>query len=261
MRNLWVLGLVLAMGGCAETPPVDATVQVLTFKRHPGEAVDQSGVAIAAEAITPDNLAQHQGLMAKLSWQEVDRNAPSAGGENFSGSGAMITRYQMVALIPMPTFEIRIANHSDKPLKFDKAKIAVVDSTGKRFAAFADGGAIAGRVESDITDLYSGLAQKQDSMAYVRDAVSKLPWLSSALVVAPGSEWQGLIAVDLGVHDLAELDHYLQKVDKLTLELAGVDGGAAPITFDVAFDRAKIGMAMSCPQGKPPSVDLCKPKS
>lgn len=72
---------------------------------------------------------------------------------------------------------------------------------------------------------------------------------------------RGLIAVDLGVRDLAELDHYLQKVDKLTLELAGVDGGAAPITFDVAFDRAKIGMAMSCPQGKPPSVDLCKPKS
>lgn len=246
---------VAATVGCAEVPMVDTTVDVLTFKRQEG-SLDRGPIAVAAEAITPDNAASRPDLHVKLSWTEPDRNAPVMAG----GMPPNVTRTAMVLLVPMPVFEVKFSNHSDQPLRFASVKISVVDGHGKRFSPFSDAGAIGGRVQSDITDRYPGLSDKQDSMDYVHDAVAKLPWLTSKLVVPPGGEWQGLVAVDLGIHDVAELDHLMRNVDKLTLEIAGADDGK-PVTFEVPFVRAKVGMTLSCPQGKPPSVDLCKPKS
>jgi hypothetical protein len=51
----------------------------------------------------------------------------------------------MAPIVPLPTFVVRIVNKTGKPITFDKAKVALVDNTGKSFAGILDASEVQGR--------------------------------------------------------------------------------------------------------------------
>src|SRR5438309_11027302 len=122
-----VLVVLAFLGGCAELPPVKSTVDVSTL-RVSKEPLGTADVSVALELITPDNLAEHRGIVVKAQWREIDQSMV------YTGRGVSATKVASakLALLPLPAFIIRIANRTDAPISFGRAQLALEDDRGHR---------------------------------------------------------------------------------------------------------------------------------
>lgn len=244
--RLFTLALALFAVGCAEAPPVKATLDVLSFKAREKQPAPPQGISAGVAELTPQTIKQHSGLTFKLTWREADQSQVYSGGAPSSTT----TRDAIVPIVPVPSFAVRIVNKTQSPLSFAKAQIQLTDSKGRTFPPYQGAHEISGRVERDITGAFPSAANNQPLLERLREIINKLPFVTQALTIAPGADWQGVAAFKMDVHDNAELHELLQGVETLTLKLGD-------LVFE--FDRTQLALQVTCPAGtQAPSLKKCK---
>jgi hypothetical protein len=251
-KNLMLILVLLA--GCAEAPPIKATINVLSFKAKEQQPKLPAGIEAGIGEVTPTNIAQRK-LEIKVHWKNADPNQvrESVSNEN-EGT---------VPIVPMPTFIVRIINKSGKPLSFDKAKIVLADSSGKTFPAILEIKEVVARVEGQIVSLYSALEGNDRVLGPLRDAIAKMPFATTQSQVAPGADWEGFVAVKMDdLRDLEEIDKYMKGVESLSLKLDNLMLAGAPIALSFDFVKFSAPVKMTCPGDlkEPPSIAKCKPE-
>jgi hypothetical protein len=253
MKTMLLL-LAVATVGCAEAPAVNTAVDVLTLKRSADTPLGVESAKVALETLTPDTIDKHPELKMKLRWMEPDRAAPVVAGQQPPSKPVEGT----VLLVPLPAFLLRIENQGTQAIDFAKAGFKLEDSTGKSFKLIPDGGEVATRVQNDLIGEYPGLSTLEAVMENVRATITKLSFLGKKTQVPPGGSWQGFLVFEMDVHDVGELDSYLQKVQKLTLKVDNVTVGGAPVTLlSTDLEKGPVKLTMSCPGGQP-LVKKCK---
>jgi hypothetical protein len=248
-----------AFAGCASAPPVNATLPVTALKA--GEAhSSRSDVTVDVKPIIFTDLQANRGFLMKIGWREVDTSQASRGvGSSMSG-GAGIQRYDIVPLVPLPLFIVRVVNHSAKPLDFSNAQLELVDDKGKHFGLYPDLGAVTGRVQDDIISKVSAMQNQKAQLDSIADAVTKMPMLTKKSQIAAGADWQGYLLFKMDPHTVGELDKYLQSVGKLTVQLSGISGDASPTEITVPIEKTAAQIAMTCEGGKPQDFAHCQPQ-
>jgi hypothetical protein len=255
MRTLLLLALTVSVG-CAEAPPIDATVNVLTLKRREGQKIETPNVGVAVELITPANASDYKGITVVATWRERDQNQVVV---QLASEQATKPRKAPVRILPLPLFVVRLANQSKVPVSFANAQLVLEDGKGKTYLPFPNPADMMGRVKTDIIGQYPGTEGNQEFFDNLAGIIAKQPFLDNHVVIQPGQEFQGYLAFKLDSHDLAELDAYLHNVDGLMLKLKNVQG-EKPFDVAIAFDKAQVALAMTCPPGKTPSPKECKLK-
>jgi hypothetical protein len=246
---------VLLAAACAEAPPVKTTLPVHSLKTP--EPVSKDGVGLTLDPITYDGWKNHGAIVMKISWQEIDRNAPvsmSVAGRGGSGSPrtSTVTRSEEIPLLPLPAIQVAIENKSGKPLDFAKAHIELSD--GQHHWKLMDSvGDVQGRVQNDVMSSHN-VADNRPLLDGLASAVAQLPIANSKLTIAPGQTWQGFLVFHMDTHDADELNDLLDKADKLTL--AADLGGTS---FSVELPRQTQQKSYTCPGDlKKPSFKKCK---
>jgi hypothetical protein len=62
------------------------------------------------------------------------------------------------------------------------------------------------------------------------------------------------------IRDQAELDAYLQPVDKLTLKINATVSGTPVQLVSAQVEKGAVPLAVTCPGGVEPSLKRCKPR-
>ena len=250
------LTLLLAAGCAAEVPLVPTTVNVATIKLHENQQLDRPGVKIAVAVVTPDNVAEtFKGVLLEVHWRETDHSQVHTGGTQQQTTD----RSAKVSLLPLPFFVVRFANESGSPLSFADAQVSLSDDKGKTFNLYGGVEEIQGRSESDMMGKYPGTQGNQPMFDSLREIIAKQPILTKKTTIPAKSDWQGFLVFKMEPRDLVELDQYLQSVSALTLKVSNVKG-TQPFDLVVQLDKASVPVSMSCPSGKPPTAQICKPR-
>ena len=245
--KIFVAALLLLGAGCAETPAVKTTfnVQTLRLKDEPRGTDD---VRFAVAVVTPENLRENfKGLLFEVRYPSGS-NMAATGGE---AAGT-------VAILPLPMLVVRVFNNTATPVSFAQAHFALVDDKGKQWQPFKDLGEVELRVENDMVAQFPATIGQQSLLAQLRDDVDKLSIFDQHTVVAPKTDRQGFLVFKLDVHNLAELDSYLQTIGSLTLTITNITG--AP-DLKVPLDKTTVSVTATCPGGPgkaPPKLSECK---
>lgn len=234
--------LLLLAGACAEVPPVKTTLPVHSLKTP--DPVTKDGVSLTLDPITWDGWKNHGQIVMRISWQELDRNAPVLAG---SSSRPTVTRRDEVSLLPLPAIQVSIANQSGKPLELGKAHVELSD--GQHHWKMMDSvGDVQGRVQNDVMVAHN-LSENRPLLDGLASAIAQLPIATSQLTIAPGQTWQGYLCFRLDAHDADELNDLLDKADKLTLTLD---------PFTIELPRQTQQKPYTCPGDlKKPSFKKC----
>jgi hypothetical protein len=254
--RLGTLTFLLVAGCAAEVPLVPTTVNVATLKVHENQQLDRPDVKIAVAVVTPDNVGEaFKGLLLDVHWRETDHSQVHTEGKQQQTTD----HSAKVSLLPLPLFVVRFANQSSSPLSFADAQVSLTDDKGKTFNLYAGVEELQGRAESDMMGKYPGTQGNQATFESMREIIGKQPIFTKKTTIAAKSDWQGFLVFKMEPRDLVELDQYLQSVGALTLKVGNVKG-AQPFDLVVQLDKTSVPVSMSCPSGKPPTAQICKPR-
>ena len=243
----------LFLTGCAEEL-IQAKVAVPTFEAK-GETttVSRAKVSVAVSPIGYAELEAGQVPRIKASWQEIDHSQVSSRGRM-----ATKMRYSELQLIPLPSFAIAIVNESGAAIDFRNAKVSLEGKSGKKFAAMLKPENVAARVDVLTRERYPSAAEQSSLIDQMREAVIRLPLLSSDTLIAAGQRFDGLLIIDFAAFDIAELDRALATDREFMLTLDNLGGEAAPLTIKVPLDKTAVTIAARCPKDKPATTQSCK---
>jgi hypothetical protein len=248
-----------ATAACTSLPPVNTTLPVVALKAAEAHS-SRAQVTINAMPIAFTDIEQHRGLLQKIVWQQVNQGLAHRAqvGSSMQGTGEM--RSEIVPVVPLPVFIVRIANHSGKPLDFAAAQLQLVDDKGKRWELYGDLGAVQGRVQDDIVGQNPMMQQQQRQFELMGDVIAKLPLLTKKTKLEDGADWEGYLLFKMDAHNPGELDKYLQSVTKLSIELSNIGGDASPAVLSVPLEKASAPLAVTCEGGKPQDFAHCAPQ-
>jgi hypothetical protein len=241
MRQIAAL---LLLAACAEAPLVKTTLPVHALQTP--SPLSQDGVTISVDPISYDSWKGHGQIVMRISWQEIDRNAPMRMGAGVGGSTPTVTRSAEIALVPLPSVLVSISNQGQKPINLGKVRL----SDGAHQWAMMDSvGDVQGRVQSDVIGAHN-ISESRPLLDGIANAVAQLPIATAKTTVAPGQTWQGYVCFKLDVHDVDEFNDFMDKTEKLTLTMDA---------FTVDIPRQTQKKDMMCPgDGKKPRISKCK---
>lgn len=244
----------LLLAGCAENL-VQAKVAVPSFEAASEPvAVTRPKVSVLVEALGYANLENGKIPKIKASWGEVDRSQAVMAG----GRGGSKMRYADLPLIPLPSFGVAIINSSAAPIAFKGARVRLESKSGKTFKAILEAEEIAGRVEVLTREQFPSTGEQRQLLEQLRDAVMRVPLLSSDTKLAAGERFDGVLVVDFSAYNLKELDSVLASDDSYSIVFENVGGGSEPFAIKVPMKKTSETITARCPDGKPPTAQICK---
>jgi hypothetical protein len=244
--------LLAAIGlACAGAKPYQATFNAPVLRAREAAEVTKDGVTIAVDPITRENMMQFPEITRVVSWRE-----PDPGGQ-----GQMVKRDAPVALVPLPSFRIRIVNRGKHPVSLARAQFQLQDDRNRRYAPILDPVALKGRLVADIQGQNAHIANDRSLMETLRNEVQQVPILNPMIVVPPGGTWVGILPFDTPTRDQAEYAAFMSSLQSLILRLEGTDTGRSGTTgteFAFFIDKGNRPVAVTCPADvKEPSLEKC----
>ncbi|HEY7955555.1 MAG TPA: hypothetical protein VII38_09690 [Polyangia bacterium] len=239
------------LAGCAteQLPAFNLTVSALGAS-SPASRQDD-GVAVAIAPITPANWRAHPLVMAHAVWNATNlagyTHAASADMTTYDVSSRAALESADLALVPLPSFEIRIVNHGARPVRIAPDQAWLSDDRGHRFGFLGSMDELRRRMNAEILSRHPDLLTPNNRITRdaIDETISRLPLLTTDLTIAPGGDWQGLIVFDLATHDPTLMRDFMLHAAHLTL---GIDVGA-PLAFRFSIERPSH--TSRCPAGTP----------
>jgi hypothetical protein len=248
-----VLAMLLATG-CSETM-VQTKVAVPSFEQSKEAAtISRPKVSVIVEPLGYAELENGKVPKIKASWGEVDRAQARMGG----GAGTSKQRYEELALIPVPSFAVAIVNDSAMPIAFKDARVRIESKSGKSYKAILAPEDVASRVDVLTRERFPSAGQQNQLLEQLRDAVMRVPLLSTETKLAAGERFDGVLVVDFGSYNLQELDKVLAADDSYSLVFENVGGESQPLSIKIAMNKIQKTITAQCPEGKPATAQSCK---
>ncbi len=259
--------LTLFSGGCgiALAPHYRMNVRGLVDPEHNSD--NHGGVVVAAASITRKNWREHHGAVAHLEWMAyqsgMTASGPSGtfgmgtGGALSTNGGALTSASQSidsadVALVPLPSFQVRIVNASAQPISMAKAEVVLHDENGRIFPWLRTREEITSRAESEVLTNRPVLREVTNRRArdYLEQSLREIPLLTSEINIPAGGDWEGYASFDFTARDGAEMVAFMMSSRKLTLEIANLAPDGAPLSFNFTIERRAFAAGVMCPDHK-----------
>jgi|JI10StandDraft_1071094.scaffolds.fasta_scaffold00275_23 hypothetical protein len=262
MRNYALVSLLLvfSVAGCLPKaqPPVMAQLPVPTIRVHGEAQLAADGLDVTITPISGDNVNQFPQV-----WRTFQVQTPV---NSSSGGTTMQTSSASFAIMPLPAFQVRIANNTGHVIRLTSAIFRLESNTGRKWQTF-----------SSTEELYAwnaammgtyGLAPNAQAqlVGAVPGAVGGLQLLTRSVELLKGDEWTGYLAFNLGYTRPADYLDLMNQTERFTLRLAELpietnDAGTATKTteFNFTLDKATTEVSVVCPAGTTaPSWDICQ---
>lgn len=160
---------------------------------------------------------------------------------------------------PLPTFEIRISNHTGHVVRFTQSIIRLSDDLSNQYQSMANAGELDAWAQSAW---HEAIAMDSDIGAQISRAIGTLHLFNRNTELLNGDEWTGYVVFTLPSASDAEYRALMQSLTRLTLRIAEVpietdEAGVVSRTteFDFTFDRTEYSQSVACRGRAPASWD------
>jgi len=252
--------------GCAGAKPYQTTFNAPVLQARETPEVTKDGVTITIDPITRENKMQFGEVTRIVSWREPDPGAlhpMGTGGQVQPSQLQTVVRSGPVVLVPLPSFQVRIANHSRHQLSFARAQFQLQDNLNRRYAPILDPVALKGRFIADINGQNTYIANDRSLIEPLQNEVQRLPILNSTVSVPPSGTWVGILPIDTPTRDAGEYAAFMNSVQNFILRMEGVgtaNSGPTGTEFAFVIDKGSRAIAVTCPGDvKEPSLEKCTP--
>lgn len=219
------LGLtVLWVTGCATaTAPAPVVARPPALVPSGPAWVSRAGVTFDVQPLGYAERAAGKLPKVEASWGEIDHTKPAGG--------ASLRRFEVLPLVPVPSFAFVLDNHGGAPIAFRSATIALQSArTRHRWEAMLVPEDVAARVER-LTRARFPNAHDPRLYEELRDTVMQVPLLTRETIVADGARLDGVLVIDFHADDGNELARVL--ADDMALELR-IEAGELTIVVPIA---------------------------
>lgn len=258
-------GSLFVLVACGPPPqPVSATINVPSLKVHDNPEVTKDGLTIALTPIGPENIRKFPQVAKKIAWKETVQTQPGL----VSGGGPQeVERSEDTELVPLPCFQVRVANHTGHVMKFTQSVFRLQDNAGRTYNLFAGTAEIAAWHEAaHAKDPGAILLYQMHMKAQVASAINGLQLLTRNVELLNGDEWTGYLVFNVNVNSPKDYDAFMGGIERLTLRLAEMptktdEGGKVVGTteFTFALDKVTAPLPVTCPPGtQEPTREKCR---
>lgn len=229
-----------------QDPPVLTRLPVPTVRMHGEAQIASEGLDVTVTPIAADNMQRFPQIWKALSFQ---RAVPDG-----QGGVAMRPGTISLAIVPLPSFQVRIVNKTDHVIRLSTAIFRLESNVGKRWQTFASSDELAAwnmgvvaasgldpQIQSQLVGQFTGL-------------VGSLQLLTRSVELLKGDEWSGYLVFNLGTTKPSDYMDLMASMERFTLRLAEVpvettDSGAVTKTTEFTFvlDKATTEIAAVCP--------------
>lgn len=248
----------LGLADCMPPPaPVSATIAVPTLRMHDQSEMTRDGLTVSVSPITYDNYRRFPQAHRQVSWTRT----VSQGSSVTSVPGTVD-----VNVIPLPSFQVRIANHTGHVVRLTQSVFRLQDNLGRTYPLMTGTSELLAWDES----LWGAVGARAPDilpqvLPQVRAAVGQVQLLGRSTELLNGDEWAGYMVFNVNVSSEREYLELMSSVNRFTLRLAEIpvevnEAGVPTRTteFDYALDLAQASMHVTCPAGTTtPSLDTC----
>ncbi len=249
---LAVLAALPLAGGCPK-PPMMTTLPAPTFMVHDQAELTQDGMTIAIAPITETSQKRFPQV-----YKTFDVMVES---QDTMGKVVQVPGRVAGAVVPLPAFQVRIANNTGHVVRFTTAVIRLQDNTGKSYPTFASKDELLSWVDAGVAET-GGSPQLAEQ---IHGAVNNLQLLGRNIELLKGDEWSGYLAFNLDTPTAGKLRAFMNATERLTLRIAEVptetdDAGAVTKTTEFTFnlDKTTEDIDAQCPgETTEPSWEVC----
>lgn len=244
---------------CVSTPrrQVEATLVVGALRVHDAPEVTRDGLTVSIQPIHSENYTRFPQAHRRVTWV---RNVVR-GGQMVAEPGSADA-----AIVPVPCFQVRLANHTGHVLRLTQSVFRMQDNLGRTYQLYAGTPDLLAWNESVWgTALAAAPELSAQVLPQVRSAVGQLQLLNRNTELLNGDEWSGFLAFNVNTSTEAELTAFMSEITRVTVRLAEIpvevnEAGAPTRTteFAFAFDRTQVPINVTCPPGtETPSLARC----
>ncbi len=236
-------------------PPVLAQLGVPTVKLNGEQEVTSEGLTVTLTPIAEDNAKDLPQIEKVLRWKRTTATGGSVQTQNMMAT----TR-----ILPLPAFQVRIANNTGHVIRLTTAIFRLENNVGKKWQTFGSIEELGAWNMSMLNQ--AGVDPSELGVLYQQEAAALggLQMLTRSVELLKGDEWVGYLAFNFGSTSYEEL---MNNTERFTLRLAEIpietnDAGQVTKTTEFTFtlDKATVQAAVVCPAGtKEPSwANGCK---
>lgn len=248
-------------------PPVFATLPTPVFTVHNKPNITKDGMTVTVMPINAASMQRfpqvHRLVNVTVPVQQTDVLG------NPTGRTVQRTIQVPMTVVPIPAFQVRIANNTGHVLRFTQAVFRLQDNTGKQYPTFASTAELQAWLEASMNAsmstnphealLKAQLLQKEGS------AISSLQLLNRSVELLKGDQWTGYLIFNLPTGTEHDYQSFINSVQRLTLRMAEIpvatdqaDKVTRTAEFDFIFDKGSQPVKAKCPAGtKHPSWNVC----
>lgn len=253
-------GLPIVLTDClpsrSRPAPTTATLAVPSLQVRDQAEVTRDGLTVALNPITVDNFRRFPQIHRMVTW---NRSVP-VGGQLVSVPGNLDTN-----VVPLPAFQVRIANHTGHVIRFTQSVFRLQDNLGRTYQLFAGTPDLVAWNEG----VWAAAATRAPDilpqvLPQLRSAVGQLQLLGRSTELLNDDEWTGYLVFNLNVNTDQDYVELLNTVNQLTVRLAEIpvevnEAGTPTRTTEFAFalDRTQGSLRVTCPEGTAPSLAQC----
>lgn len=258
-RGLLLVALTGLIGGCVKPPPPPITVKLPlpTLRAHDAEEITQEGMTISVTPITSVNVRSYPQLHRLMTVQVPQRD--DAG--NVTNTTAQVT----TTIVPLPAFQVRIANNTGHVVRFTGTVLRLQDNTGRTYQTFGTMAELQAWYTGTLTrDLKDPMLQAQ-VMQQSAAAFTGLQLLNRNVELLKGDEWVGYLVFNVATDGKETYDAFINAIERLSVRIAEVPvqtNEAGQVTkvaeFTFALDKTSEEVDAQCPgDTTAPSWQLC----
>ncbi|MCL4223164.1 MAG: hypothetical protein KJZ91_01670 [Myxococcales bacterium] len=258
-RRLSLALLAGMLGGCVKPPPppITAKLPLPSLRVHDAEEITQEGMTISVTPITTVNVRRYPQLHKLITVEVPQRDA--AG--NVTSTTAQVT----TTIVPMPAFQVRIANNTGHVVRFTGTVFRLQDNTGRTFQTFGTTAELhawhAGTLARDLKDP----AVQAQVMQQAAPAFTGLQLLNRNVELLKGDEWVGYLVFNLETDTKESYSAFFNAIERLSVRIAEVpvqtnDAGQVSKVAEFTFivDKTSEEVDAQCPGDTvTPSWQLC----
>jgi len=266
------LGLLIGCGvltACGPAPkPIVTTIQVPSFRVHDEPEQTKQGLTVSIRPITDDVVRSIPQIYKTVLYKAVRPRKNLFGIPDSTLPPEEVQVRAELSIIPLPAFQVRIANHTGHALRCTQAVFRLDDGVGRHYPLFASTAELVAWLENIWTTAIkdgTGPEVAQQVMPGLKAAVNALPLLNRNVDLLNGDEWSGYLSFNMNVTTEQDYHNFMTNTERLTLRLAEMpvgmsDAGQVTNTAEFTFvvDKVTAPLAVKCPPGtQNPSLSVC----
>jgi len=257
MGHVVFLPMVVVLSACpaaAPKPPVHAKLPVPALRMHDKAELTREGLKVLVTPIAADNLRTFPQIWRKVALRMAVQNPQG-------GAPIMVNKQVGIPIVPLPAFQVRIANNTGHVVRLSTAVFRLQNNVGKRFQTFASTHELLAWNMGYIAATVRDLTVQAQLGTQIQSALNSLQLLGRSVELLKGDEWTGYLVFNMQTTKPQDYMDLMGGTERFTLRLAEIPieidaaGKVSKTTeFTFVLDKTSVNVAAICPpETKQPS--------